>query len=43
MIKIEKIGAKRRWEPLGINKYSIDSVKLEGPDVTMYILKETGG
>lgn len=42
MIKIEKIGAKRRWEPLGINKYSIDSVKLEGPDVTMFILKESG-
>ena len=43
MIRIEKIGAKRRWEPIGVNKYAVDSIKLEGPDVTMYILKESGG
>jgi len=42
MIKIEKIGPKKRWDTVGHNKYSRDCVKLEGPDVTMYILKETG-
>lgn len=38
MVKIAKVGATGYWAR-GTNKYPEDLVKLDGPDVTVYILK----
>jgi hypothetical protein len=40
MIKIVQIGAKN-YENLGVNKYPKDIIKVDGPDVSMYLLKQS--
>lgn len=39
MIEVVKIGKKSNWRDSGIRKYPSDVVKLQGPEVTMYLLK----
>lgn len=39
MAKVFKVGAKASKWYKGSNKYPIDLVLLEGPEVTMYLLK----
>ena len=39
MVKICEIGAKGFWAR-GINRYPQDTVKLDSPDVTAYLLKQ---
>jgi len=42
MLRVEKVEKKKKWEPVGWNKYPEDAVKIEGPQVTMYLLKTLG-
>lgn len=42
MIKVKKFEPKKRWDPVTWNKYPVDLVKLEGPMVSLYILKKSG-
>jgi hypothetical protein len=36
MIKVTRVGTKYAWKQ---NKYPVDLVKVSGPEVTMYLLK----
>lgn len=40
MLKVAAVGSKGYWAR-GTNKYPSDLVKLEGEDVTLYLLKNT--
>jgi hypothetical protein len=42
MVKVVKVGAKSWYASNGTNKYPEDLVKLDGVDVTMYLLKNAG-
>lgn len=42
MVKIKKIEPPKRWESAQINRYPRDCVKIEGPMVSMYIIKNSG-
>ena len=42
MVKLKKIEPLKRWQPSTWNKYASDVVKLEGPIVSMYIIKNSG-
>lgn len=42
MVKVVKIGAKGSWNLKGTNKYPSDLVLLDGPEVTMYMIKNSG-
>ena len=42
MVKVAKVGAKTWYAGQGTNKYPQDIVKLDGVDVTMYLLKNVG-
>ena len=42
MVKLKKIEPSKRWQPSTWNKYASDVVKLEGPIVSMYIIKNSG-
>lgn len=42
MIRVEKLGKKQRWGPDAYNKYPAQCVKLDGPHVSMYIIKIAG-
>jgi hypothetical protein len=37
--KMIRVNTGRGWNP-NINKYPIDTVKLDGPDLVMYLLKK---
>jgi hypothetical protein len=39
MVKVVEIGKKTRWGAYEINKYPFDVIKLDSPDVTIYLLK----
>jgi len=39
MIKVVEVGRKTKWGPIQVNKYSHDVVKLDGPDTTIFLLK----
>jgi len=39
MIKVVQIGKKTRWGAYETNKYPSDVIKLDSPDVTIYLLK----
>jgi hypothetical protein len=41
MVKVSKIPASK-WSSRGVNKYPQDIVKVDGPEVVMYILKNSG-
>ena len=41
MVKVWELGKHNKWYK-GNNKYPSDCVLLEGPEVTMYLLKNTG-
>ena len=41
MIKVVKVGAKGKWDLRGSNKYPNDLVLLDGPEVTMYLIKNS--
>jgi hypothetical protein len=41
MIGVLRIG-KNGWGVKELNKYPVDCVKLEGPEVTMFLLKHSG-
>ena len=43
MVKIKKIEPPRKWQSLTYNRYPSDLVKIEGPVVSMYILKKSSG
>ncbi len=43
MVKVKKIEPPKRWEAPTYNKYAKDMVKIEGPLVSMYIIKKSGG
>lgn len=40
MIKVQRVGSTGYWAR-GTNKYPNETVKLDGPDVTLYLLKNT--
>ena len=42
MVKIKKIEPPKRWESAQFNRYPSDCVKIEGPIVSMYIIKHSG-
>lgn len=43
MIKVAKVGEKpSRWNNGGYNKYSKECALLDGPEVSMYLLKNSG-
>lgn len=39
MVKVVQIGKKTRWAAYETNKYPFDVIKLDSPDVTIYLLK----
>lgn len=43
MVKIKKIEPPRKWHSLTYNRYPYDIVKIEGPIVSMFILKKSSG
>ena len=43
MVKVKKIEPPKRCEAPTYNKYAKDMVKIEGPLVSMYIIKKSGG
>ena len=43
MVKVKRIEPPKRWESTTWNKYPKDIVKLEGPLVSLYIIKNSGG
>lgn len=43
MVKVKRIEPPKRWQPTTWNKYPKDIVKLEGPLVSLYIIKNSGG
>jgi len=42
MLRVEKLGKKQRWGPDAYNKYPSQCVKLNGPHVSMYLIKISG-
>ena len=42
MIKVKRIEPPKRWQPSTWNKYPEDIVKIDGPLVSMYIIKHSG-
>jgi hypothetical protein len=41
MVKVKRVEPPKRWQPSTWNKYPNNVVKLEGPIVSMYILKHS--
>ena len=42
MVKVQKVtGSRSSWDSGEHNKYPKDLVRLDGPEVTMYLLKNT--
>ena len=41
MVKVVKVGAKGKWDLRGSNNYPSDLVLLDGPEVTMYLIKNS--
>lgn len=41
MAIVARVGAKSRWEQDGNRKYPADLVLLDGPEVTMYLIKNS--
>lgn len=39
MVKVKRIESPKKWEPSTWNKYPHNVIKLEGPAVSIYILK----
>lgn len=42
MIKVKRLRAASRWDPGEKNKYPHDTVKMDGVDLTVYLLKFSG-
>lgn len=46
MVKVERLNTKTRkagYKPLSYNKYGTDCVVLDGPSLTLYLLKTSNG
>lgn len=41
MATVVMVGAKMRWDHEGVRKYPHDLVLLNGPEVTMYLIKNS--
>lgn len=39
MVKVKRIESPKKWQPSTWNKYPNNVIKLDGPAVSMYILK----
>lgn len=42
MVRVKKIEPPKRWESAQFNRYPHDCIKVEGPIVSMYIIKHSG-
>jgi len=42
MVRVKKVEAPKKWESKQLNRYPNDCVKIEGPIVSMYLIKHSG-